>query len=128
MRIAICSVSVQEGRCRVEFSSALGRAWAYWHGDPPILGLDYNVEIDLPSVTSPGFVVYPASDMTPAIRTDEASSIILQGIVALGADDESMSLQLGNDTILLDGVVGPFRSDSLVAIVVPSITLYPFSL
>lgn len=129
VKITVRSVSMTNGQCRVEFDSEYGSAWGCWRGEePPVVGRDYEVELAVPPLASPGCVIASTDEKTPALRAVSDTAIVLQGTITGQSDKYTRSLRIGSDIVLLDGECDLGQVGPSVAITVPAIELYPVDL
>lgn len=111
----------------MEFSSKFGCGWANWQGASPEKGSVYDVEIDLPSVSSMEVVDNVSSDLNPSISNDDAYAVVIIGEIIRGDGVNSTSLKLGNDVLLLDDDLPLYRAGSIIQFIAHSINLYPIN-
>ena len=128
MNITICNLSAHECRCCVEFSSEFGTAWAFWDGEPPVVGSAYDVEIDVPQLKPLECKMHYPSDSKYSIRNIGDRSVLLQGQIIHSEDGDALGIQIGDDVVLLESAIATPRSGAYVTIEVPAITLYPINL
>lgn len=124
MRVLVSRASVADRVCRVEFSSERGRGWAYWHGVAPAEGSTHDVEIDLPREEILSLKAVSGGETSPTLRVKPDGTIAVR-CTTIGSDAGCVSLQFGNDVLLVD-IDLPTPPDGVPIVVESrSMTLYP---
>ena len=127
MKIVVNRASVVDGVCRVEFSSEHGRAWAYWRGEVPAVGLTHDVEIDLPREAIVSIEAAPEGVTSPTVCV-QADGTIAVRCTPIGDDDGCVSFRFGHDILRVETDWPAPPGGVAVAVVVESrsMELYPY--
>src|SRR4051812_23336524 len=104
-------ISVNDKRppgVEVTFSTRYGMGKGVWMNEPPSVGHEYHIELDIDEKVALLNVITQKSSRDFAIR-QENSGLILQGEIEAVEFDNICTLRLG-DSILLIEVTGPVPS------------------
>jgi|GEM_PF-801211 len=89
------------GNWSVTFLSPYGQGEAEWRGQPPTLGQQYSVELELPQPLAWGQEITPASDPTPAVGTEEDGHFMV-ALVEQVDEDGCVTVRVGSSIVLLE--------------------------
>lgn len=127
MRVRVVKVNqAQGGTATLSFESSLGKATALWVGKPPLQGLEYEVEIEVPGVLVWGTEISATSSQESIYEED--GRVFLVGRVQSLSDDGVAAIRLGGDTVLIEIADAPLEISMKVAICVPQIKFFDVNL
>lgn len=130
MNITVMSVGIRlKDRCMVTFHSEQGTANAYFAGEAPIVGSQYEVEIDIPNVLIWDMDVTPSETAEYSIK-NEREFTILTGQLESSFDEGCYDVRLGSSLISLELLGDPYPMGTYVQIKVrtQSVMLYKVNL
>lgn len=115
MRVNISALNeATHGQTRVEFTSAVGNATAVWEGAPPVLGLTYDVELDVPGTLAWGAELRPTDAVEDAI-TMAGDHVLVRGALLSLDDDGTVAFGVGGSVMLLETEGQPYSGARLEA-------------
>lgn len=113
----------QANSAMVSFSSALGNASARWMGLPPIVGNEYEVEIDVPGILKWGDEI--SESLTPVESIfEEGGQVCIVGQLKSIDEDGVAAIQFSNDIVLVEVNSTPGSVPSHVLIKIPHLQLF----
>lgn len=130
MNITITSVGLRlKDRCMVTFQSEQGTASAYFAGEAPIVGSQYEVEIEIPNVLIWDMDVTPSETAEHSIK-NEREFTILTGQLESSFDEGCYDIRFGTSLISLELLGDPYPFGTYVQIKVrtQSVMLYKVNL
>jgi hypothetical protein len=104
MHITILAVDTSvEGKPRVNFSSDLGEAWAYWSGNPPKPGTTFDVELSAGASLTWGADIVPAAAGASSLDMN-GDGVTLHATLEAREDDGFTVLRLGPSILMLETI------------------------
>ena len=125
--VLVSRASVAGRVCRVEFSSPRGEAWAYWHREVPAEGSTHDVEIDLPGEAIVGLKAAPDGANSPTVCVKPDGTIAVR-CTAIGNDSRCVSLQFGDDVLLIETDLPAPPDEVPVVVESRSMAFYPINI
>ncbi|MGW6455929.1 hypothetical protein ACWF94_08360 [Streptomyces sp. NPDC055078] len=126
MRVKVSEILDADTRA-VSFTGPTGTAWAYWQGPEVRQGYTYDVELDSPGVVT-SWTVSSDSDVVEGAFAE--GRVTLRGPIQSLGEDGVAEIRIAQDIVLIevDPAIPEVPVGAWVEFVVPSISLYPYSL
>ncbi len=125
MRVEIVTVEPPAAPdARVEVRSALGRFHARWHGAPPPIGAQRDVELAFDACFTWGVDAVPVDARPPAIGPGPGGGVVLWANVEALDEDGAVGLRLGPSIVMLTAYGEPPALGATVRIEAPEVTLF----
>jgi len=116
-------VEIKPGAATVSFGTQLGDASGQWVGDLPIVGGNYEVEIEVPGVLKWNTEISETQSTVESVFEENSRVCIVGRLLAID-DDGVAAIELCGDIILVEIVGTPSSIPCSVLIIVPSIRLF----
>lgn len=85
----------------VKFTSTLGDGVASWSGEMPLVGCNYNVEIDIDEVLKFGENLIPSDKNISSVNVIDGKAVFVAEVISY-EDDGILTISLGGNVVFLE--------------------------